>query len=65
MSSVRALQVRVKQGVPHSIDRLLLHRAKRLRPRKPRDQRLEAEELKKLWCDPQRLKLVLGESDPE
>lgn len=64
-SSVKASQVRVREVVPHAIDRLQLRKPGPPRPRKPRAQRFDAEALRKLWCDPQRLKQVLGESDPE
>jgi hypothetical protein len=64
-SSVKASLVRVREVVPHSIDRLQLRKPGPRRPRKPRARRFDAEELRKLWCDPQRLKQVLGESDPE
>jgi hypothetical protein len=62
-SSVKASQVRSRQHPRDSVDRLLLPR--RSRPRKARDRSFDADELKKLWSDPQRLKQILGESDPE
>ena len=63
--SVKASQVRVRQAPRRSIDESALPMPKQSPRPKPRDQRFDAEKLKTLWRDPQRLKQILGESDPD
>ena len=62
---MKALQARARQAPRSAVDETPLPLPKSSRRREPRVRELDAEKLKKLWRDPQRLKHILGESDPD